>query len=146
MVGGMGGQGGIKKRILLSHHQLMSLTRTSFLVHTVQLKPKIKAHFSVKSGSQRNQNRSPFTTSIQPDHWSQYQFLLLCRTQGSPMPEEMHAPNIWSVIAYYVTKLCSFQYVPVCVHAFLYNMWTFSQNLTQCHQFIWRWVCTSPWE
>ena len=50
-------------------------------------------------------------TSIQSDHWSQYQFQPLCRTQVSPMPEEMHAPNIWSATAFLCNK---FVFLSVC--------------------------------
>ena len=50
-------------------------------------------------------------TSIQSDHWSQYQFQPLCRTQVSPMPEKMHAPNIWSATAFLCNK---FVFLSVC--------------------------------
>ena len=43
------------------------------------------------------------------------QFQPLCRTQVSPMPEEMHAPNIWSATAFLCNK---FVFLSVCVWVF----------------------------
>ena len=79
-------------------------------------------------------------TSVQSDHWSQYQFQPLCRTQGSPMPEEMHAPNIWSAIAFLCNK---FVFLSVCACSVCMTSCTicglFFHNLMQFHQFIWGW-------
>ena len=74
-----------------------------------------------------------------PDHWSQYQFQPLCRTQVSPMPEEMHAPNIWSAIAFLCNK---FVFLSVCACSVCMPSCKICGLFSQfdaIYQFIWGW-------